>query len=188
MKYKGYTIKIKRDEHPSDPREFDCLGKMVCFHPKYILGDKGHGLTPHDLVEKVKGKDILALPLFLLDHSGLSIQTEPFGCDPQGWDTSRLGYIYVDGCKARKELGGKSAWREKALRILEAEVFEYNQYLIGDVHGFIVFDRDGKEVSSCCGFIGDPEKSGLINEAKAVVDADLKKAGIQLELFPELKE
>lgn len=38
--YKGLVIKIERDEDPENPREWDNLGTMVCWHPKRILGDE----------------------------------------------------------------------------------------------------------------------------------------------------
>jgi len=33
-------LKIEQDEDAEDPREFDNLGIMVCFHKRYNLGDK----------------------------------------------------------------------------------------------------------------------------------------------------
>ena len=37
--YKGYTIAIDYDSDPSNPREWDNFGTMVCFHRRYALGD-----------------------------------------------------------------------------------------------------------------------------------------------------
>ena len=34
------TIKIELDTEPINPREWDNLGTMYCFHRNYILGDK----------------------------------------------------------------------------------------------------------------------------------------------------
>ena len=39
ISYKGYIIKIFQDEMAENPREWDNLGTMVCFHPDYNLGD-----------------------------------------------------------------------------------------------------------------------------------------------------
>lgn len=41
LEYKGYTIKLFFDEDPMNPRENDVnLGKMICSHNRYTLGDK----------------------------------------------------------------------------------------------------------------------------------------------------
>jgi hypothetical protein len=180
LKYNGYTIKIIQDEDPQNPREDDNLGTMVCFHPRYKLGDK-HDYTPESLQELVGSKDVVAMPLFLLDHSGLWIRTGRFAEDQQGWDTSMVGYIFVSLKKARKE--GVAA--DKLPEILQAEVQEYNDYLTGNVYGYQAIDKDGEQVGSCWGFIGDPGESGLLDAAKADIDADLVKNPQQLSLFPE---
>ena len=36
-----YTLFIVDDDMPLNPREdYDCLGKMVCWHGRYSLGEK----------------------------------------------------------------------------------------------------------------------------------------------------
>ena len=35
-----YKLEIFDDLDPTNPREFDNLGIMVCFHSRYILGDE----------------------------------------------------------------------------------------------------------------------------------------------------
>lgn len=48
--YKGHTIVIDYDTDPSNPRtEFDNASTMVCFHPRYILGDKHDFSDPDEL-------------------------------------------------------------------------------------------------------------------------------------------
>ena len=92
--YKGLRIEIIQDDDAQSPRDWDNLGTMTCFHRNYGLGDK-HKMTPDELLELIKRKDVIALPLFLLDHSGLRISTSRYDCDPQGWDTSKVGYIWI---------------------------------------------------------------------------------------------
>jgi len=184
LKYKGYTIKIIQDEDPMNPRtENDNLCTMACFHNRYNLGDK-HDFTPESLMELVKSKDVVALPLFLLDHSGITMSTGRFACDSAGWDTSAVGYIFLSLEKARKELGS-DVTRERIEEILRAEVTEYDDYLTGNVYGFQAIDKDGDEVGSCWGFIGEPGESGLLDAAKDDIDADLVRNPEQLSLFPE---
>lgn len=38
--YRGYSIGIYQDIDPLNPREFDSLGTMACFHTGYSLGDE----------------------------------------------------------------------------------------------------------------------------------------------------
>ena len=61
------------------------------------------------------------------------------------WDVSQLGFVFVS----------KKEWRLSAKARLAAESLlkEWNQYLSGDVYGYIV-DDDGLNEDSCWGFYG----------------------------------
>lgn len=165
--YKGYEIQIVPDEDPEDPRQWDNLGTMVCFHKRYQLGDK-HDYNPDDYndwdeVEQaiIKREDpLVILPLYLYDHSGLRIKIGSFrGLLPQGhaeWDSGQVGFIFVPREKFEQEFNGnkiepgqrqlnailtKQETEEqirKATAILEAEVDTYDKYLSGEVYGFRV--------------------------------------------------
>ena len=43
----------------------------------------------------------------------------------------------------------------------------WNDYLSGNVYGFIIEDEKGEQLGSCWGFYGDIEDSGIIKEAEA---------------------
>lgn len=195
IEYKGYKILVKQDVDPCmNPREdFDNLCTMVCFHRGYNLGDsvKKHGFNrPEELVEFLKTTPTVKLALYLLDHSGITMSTGRFGCDPGGWDTSHVGYIYVTYEALKKEFGWKGVSPtcvKKAKEILEAEVETYDQYITGDVYGYEIVEPDGTDKDSCWGYFGsDHEKSGLLEAARNAVDYDityrLKTEGIQEEL------
>ena len=97
---------------------------------------------------------VIALPLYLYDHSGITMSTSPFSCR---WDSGQVGFIYVTCERVRKEYGWKritKARRDKILTYLNGEVQTYDQYLTGDVYGFIISDEDGDEVDSCWGCYG----------------------------------
>ncbi len=168
--YKDYTIEIYQDEDPKSPREWDNFGHMICFHSQYDLGDKHDFKTPPQLMEVIHRKDVLSFPLVLLDHSGLTIKIgTSYIEDPGGWDTSKVGYIYVTYDEIKKEYGnaGKKN-KEKAADLLRSEVEVYNQYLTGEVYGYIIKDAWGKVVDSCWGFYEKPDQ--LITECKSMVD------------------
>ena len=93
-----FTLRIVQDEDPVNPRlDFDNLGKMICFHKRYNLGDE-HNIDPVDFngwddmaVHLTKAHDAaVILPLFLYDHSGITLQTSPFSCP---WDSGQIGFI-----------------------------------------------------------------------------------------------
>jgi hypothetical protein len=156
------TLEIKQDENPESPREWGGLSKMICFHNRHVLGDK-HNLTIEEakaLFPKMQ-KEGVALPLYLYDHGGISMATSntswPFNCR---WDSGMVGFIYADR-KMILEMFGKEkltkGMKGGALSNLEKEVETYNQYLQGDVYGYIIKDEQGDCVDSCWGFYGEED-------------------------------
>ncbi len=100
--HNGYEISIVYDEYPESPREWSNMGTMVCFHRRYNLGDD-HGLSVESakkLASKVEKSGGVVLPLFLYDHSGITMNTTGFSCP---WDSGQVGFIYVDAETIRKE-------------------------------------------------------------------------------------
>ena len=81
-------------------------------------------------------KDCIIIPLYLYDHSGITIKASPFSCP---WDSGQVGYIYATPEMIRKEYGKlNKATREQARNRMLAEVEEYDTYLTGDVHCMVV--------------------------------------------------
>lgn len=125
------------------------------------------------LQERIKeefDKLFISLPLYLYDHSGLTMSTGGFSCP---WDSGQVGLIYISRAKAREEFHIKhvsKAWAEKIRGYLKDEVETYDQYLTGDVWGFQLYEvPEGvdpeelgeeeiealEEVESCYGFFGE---------------------------------
>lgn len=163
-------LKIIQDSYPESPREWDNLGTMYCEHSRYNLGDKD-AEDPRD-DEGNLPKDILYLPLYLYDHSGITMNTTGFSCP---WDSGCVGIIYVSKETIKKEYGWKvltKARREKILEYLKNEVEVYDQYLTGDVWGFQVVEYDEEdnyeqETDSCWGFYGsDPTTNGMADHLR----------------------
>lgn len=153
-------MEIKRDDL-ENPRGGDCenLGKMVCWHRRYRLGDEMPKKEPHEWYEtNLKGREgAIYLPLFLLDHSGITMRTASFR-DP--WDSGQVGWIYAteDEIKSYFSHTGEMTeeLKERALKVLETEVRLYDNYLTGDVWCC----SDGDEVFG--GFYGSTlEETGL---------------------------
>jgi hypothetical protein len=157
------TLKIYMDDDPIDPRGNDNVGTMVCFHRRYSLGDKGHGIDDDDFssfaeMEEyiIKEKSaVVIIPLYLYDHSGITMRVYPFG---DRWDSGQVGFIYATRKDILNNWGGKRLTKDliqKTHKMLEAEVQEYDDYLTGNVYGYVLEDENGDEVESCWGFPGD---------------------------------
>jgi hypothetical protein len=177
VEHHGVTIKIIGDPDPSSPREWDNLGTMFCArNNRYSLGDESFDLDDfesvqdhHDHLREEYGATVI-LPLFLLDHSGLSMRTGDFN-DP--WDSGQVGWI-CDTREGRERIGfeldrfGRDedvATRIK--EILEGEVRTYSQYLEGDVYGYVIEDEDGCTRDSCWGYYGTED---AIEEGKSAAE------------------
>lgn len=172
------VLKIINDFDPFNPRkEFDNLGKMVCWHRRYNLGDKKTEYfedDPEAFQEHMKAhpNDYFILPLYLYDHSGITMSTGSFSCP---WDSGQVGYIYVSKEAIRKEWGVKRIspkLKKLILDNLRSEVNTYDQYITGDVWGFELVREHTEEceiapgeeedLDSCWGFYGsDPKENGM---------------------------
>lgn len=230
---KEVAVLICRDNSPSNPRrDWNSPDKMVCFHPRYELGDKHdyssmaeffedlakECLTPDVILQRVlagdtkleieydEGKPILIehfmlcgeentaaiitaenmdemkrmimsalddldddtlyslltenevamLPLYLYDHSGITMNTTSF---PDAWDTSNVGCICMTKMQYKEAGYDEAAWPAKAYEILKADVETYDQFLTGEVYGYQTFEMDDDHGwiegnDSCWGFFG----------------------------------
>lgn len=180
--YKDGFYKIEQDKYPDSPRNWDNLGVMACSHKRYGLGDEQIPANGADeWVEWLEtglddGSIAIALPLFLMDHSDLWMNTTSFGyCDPTGWDWRKVGYIYVTKEKLLEEY--TSAMYEEAVekvrKALVQEVETYSQYLEGDVWcvGTLVPGKM-EDMEWCCGYYG---YSYAEQEAKDQIDYYIEK-------------
>jgi len=151
--YKGYNIKIKYDEDPMDPRINDNIGKMICFHRRYSLGDN-HDYRHDDYsswgelrAQLIKDfRNDIILPLYLYNHSGITMNTTGFSCN---WDSGQVGFIIVDrkgllNCRGVKRITKKE--KEYLFETLKSEVEVYDWYIIGDAYGYCIEDKDEEEI------------------------------------------
>jgi hypothetical protein len=210
----NYRIRVMADDNPESPREWDNLGTMVCWHGRYNLGDvdgakeyndpidffyelSGLEIEPDDglgnftddqkerIYDEAYRKNII-LPLYLYDHSGITMNTTGFSC---GWDSGQVGYIYVSLEKVREEYSCKRVskkMRERIEKYLTGEVETYDMFLRGDVYGFSVVreDEDGEEVDidSCWGFYGYDDPYMTEDVIKGAIQYDIENTPAQLEL------
>lgn len=136
--------------------------------------DKAWGERADELIEQ----NCVVLPLYLYDHSGISISVERFSCP---WDSGQVGYAYVTIESARANWGEALDWEDvpampfldepntKTLRELtksaiKAEVETYDAYLTGQAYGYILYDFTA------------PLAEGKVTEADLEKDPDLDLA------------
>jgi hypothetical protein len=178
LEYEKSLVLVEMDDDPLSPIDDPeaHFGHMICFHPRYNLGDphtEGHQHDPHDFMDwidyEVQHNTIEFLMLYLYDHSGITMgysYTYPYD---DRWDAGRVGIMYATLDDIRENYGVKrvtKALRQKALDHLKAIVDEYDDYLRGDAYGFeVVCKRCGNIIDGCWGFLGDDlEKSGMLDQ------------------------
>jgi hypothetical protein len=115
------------------------------------------------ITEILEENDVIMLPLYLYDHSGLTMSVSGFNCQ---WDSGQVGWIYATGPQIEKEYGDRSPESiERAKTRLKGEVETYDEYLRGDVFGINIetFLNTGsvdepeweqQEIDSCWGYFG----------------------------------
>jgi len=175
-RYRDCVIRVVADETAEDPREMqDHLGTMSCRHDHYDLGDeKAPWDTRKDAERYFEKEGAVWLPLYLMDHSGLTMSTSCSmfrACDSHGWDWGLVGFIWVSKEKALAEYGKKrmtKALRGKVEDILCAEVEIYDTWLQGGFVGYIVEDVEGEMLDSCWGYA---DLEHCLREARAFADS-----------------
>ena len=168
---------IEQDEFPEDPRSWDNLETMLCCHREYHLGDcnsnketeeqlaeicRKYGKSDEEIDEMTFAEevqfildqdDVCGLPLWLYDHSGISISTERI-CQ---WDSSLVGLIFVekDFFIEHTCITNEENWKKEAKGMLEDKIEVYNYFLQGNVYAWTLYEpvvvikqsMDGKELS-----------------------------------------
>ena len=163
---------------PESPREWDNLGHIVAFHRRYTFPQEGEEKysNPEEFDAWMKAhKAIVVLPIYMLDHSSIAMQTTPFGGLYGHFDSGQIGYIYATYAQIRKEMRVKKITPEvieKVKEILRSEIETYSQYVDGNVWGYILGtitkcnhgDEHFDETDSCWGFFGsNPNENGIVD-------------------------
>jgi len=189
VKYRGFKIDLLTDCDAANPRtEWDNLCTMICWHRRYNLGDK-HEFADSDEFqawvkeeEYVPGKSIFLQPLYLYDHSGITISTKPFS---DSWDSGQIGWIYLTAHRFKDECARPhnkrlvkikhitAEDRIRAFTYLENEVETYDQFLTGQVYGYMIDTISSDSIKcndSCWGYYGPEGLKQAVSEAKEAID------------------
>jgi hypothetical protein len=190
--HKGFTIRIEREENPQNPREeWDNVTNMICFHRRYILGDKNHNYNVDDYANWEQLKDAIIkqedvvqiLPIYMYGHSGITIKTTPFNCP---WDSGQIGFIWITRKSVLENFGWKRLTKKRIIELentLIQDVAIYDAYLTGDVYGYVIVGPDEKPTEhSCWGIYGDSEikEDGcVVNEARYIINNLMSRSELQ---------
>lgn len=119
----------------------------------------------------VMEKHAVWLPLWLYDHSGLSMSCGAPEYYDQ-WDSSMIGWIVY----FKPKYFSSQTWREDGLDIMQGDVAEYNKFLEGDIWSYTIYESvDGAwdEIDYAGGFLGDDlDENGMLD----VMELDLYEA------------
>ena len=187
LNYKGFTIEIVPDDFTDSPDDWGNTDVFLVYdHRDFCI--KRNGFNPEDIYEAMKNKEekydnYWYFPVFAYIHSGISLSLKRwFPGLPQGhneFDVSFKGFILADSNIYKTS--------EEAFNVCQSEINVWNDYLSGNVWGFRTMDSEENEIDSCYGFYGDPEKSGLIEQAKDSIDCEIeqriKKRTNQIKTF-----
>lgn len=170
------TVRVERDDHPDNPRPDQTnLGEFRLWHRQYNFGDKNTECPdqPEEFQAWAEEENAVWLPVYMYSHSGVTINTTGFSCP---WDSGQIGFIYATPAQMREcymvtELTDEH--RAMAERDLVGQIEQLDQWLQGDVWGYVIEDEDGEHIDSCWGFYGiDYAKQ----EAAAALAAALETA------------
>ena len=132
-------------------------------------------MTPAEVEALLKKTQAVSLPVYLLDHSGVSIRTTPFG---DMLDSGRIGVIFATKERVVETFCDFSAESiAKAKATLQAEIETYDKYLRGEVYFYEILD--GEETLDSCGGMYESEEA-LLTLCRSTVDnhiADITTGG-----------
>lgn len=164
-----YTLVIRYDDHPENPREWDNRGTFVSFDRNSFGADEVYNHDPEQYLismieefkdgfeQRVLDKDELPtldelleiaenyyviLPVYKYAHSGVIYNTSGFSCQ---WDSGQIGFIYVAKEDLRKEYGWKRITKDRIAKvneILSSEIKTFSQWASGSVYGFQLYYHD----------------------------------------------
>ena len=162
IEYKDYKIQLCYDTFPDNPRNWDNLGVINCFHKRYNLGEAHNFNEPQELIEWIEANQdkIYYLPLYMYEHGNITISATPFQCR---FDSGQIGFIYIT-----KELA-EAEGIKKPYDLLAHEIKVYDHYLKGETYGAMILDQSGEVIDSQFGYLGDTDE--VINEAKGMIDS-----------------
>lgn len=179
---KEYLLTVERDDYAENPREWDNLCTITCWHRHYSLGDKhnydgiedffqelckeilGKGydetdeLYWQDMIKMLKESNLILIkPINLYDHSGITVSTSNSYPYNDRWDAGIVGFIYVTKKTILSGLDGviEDSWKSVANHYLEGEMETYDQYLRGECYRYTLEEKVHYRNETTCPHCGE---------------------------------
>jgi hypothetical protein len=104
-------------------------------HRDYVFGDD----TFRDLDELPDADDVISLPVYMYDHSGITINTTGFSCP---WDSGKVGvvYVYKDAALQHGYELHHHAGIEKVKDDLRAHVQMWDDYISNNIWEYTIYE------------------------------------------------
>lgn len=182
IEYKDCKINIYQDEHCESPNDWEDEDVFLVYdHRDFTV--KRDRFYPEEIQRNIVKKareynidnsyleEYYIFPVSAYIHSGISLSLSneeyPF---TSIWDTSMKGFVLVlKNCK--EDTFDINVNEEEAKDKAENLIKTWNQYLSGDVYGYMVETPNGEEQGGCWGYYGHNfEENDLINTAKMDID------------------
>ena len=169
IEYKNHVIKIFQDEDYSSSDMFNDDDEvfLLYYHRDFFITRKGFNEPRNAETIKDWKTKYHMFTVYAYIHSSilLSLSNTNYPFSDQ-WDVSNCGFVMIK----------KDSGIENPEEAAQALINEYNDILSGNVYGYeIVFNNGIDKIDSCWGLIGDIDKSGIIDEAKAVIDGNIER-------------
>jgi hypothetical protein len=159
INYRGVDIEIYYDENAQSPDDWGNTDAFLVYtHRDFEV--RRAGFFPQDIFRETEPlyKGYFYFVVYANIHSGVILSLTH---DGNRWDTSSTGYVLV-----KKDEHHKT--KEEALLLAQSIIEEWNEYLGGEVYGYMT------EYESCWGYYGEEGKKEMIQEAKDQIDYSLK--------------
>lgn len=166
-KHRRYTLGDKNADDPYEEVEFKVIDGIKITAAQWDNDELPEGVDRSTIDEAWEQADwdselavrddvAIIMPLYLYDHSGITMSHSSFSCP---WDSGQVGWHYMTKDVLDSEFGGD---KERGYACLKAELQEYDNYLQGNVWGYTI---EGPGIDdSCWRFIGtELDEAGLLD-------------------------
>ena len=124
-----------------------------------------------DALDKV---GIVAFPVLCYEHSGISYY---IGNSIDRWDGSFVGFAWQYKkklCQSYRRKRITKSVREMLEKNAKGTLETYTQYCNGGVYDYVLYDCNGIEIDSCCGFYADTDEE-LLSLILEYIPSDMVK-------------
>lgn len=143
-------------------------------------------LEYQDYLMELFQKNNLVIPVSAYEHGDITISASGRRAGWDSFDSGQLGFVYVSHEDIKKEFNVKRLTKkvlERAEKTLQAEVSNYDDYLTGQVYGYVIENEHEEELDSCWGFLG--KYTYCLEEAKSAADSWAEQKEKELKLYDE---